>query len=76
MRDLGSNQPTRQFVMAQLKGVCDVRQGVLVEEREDSVLVQGLLGLYVCEKDYTVVPTENLWWNDRVREFARVMGVV
>lgn len=64
----------RHFVTAKLKGLEDCRQGVLIEDRPDSVVVQGILGIYECEKDYTIVPFSNLW--GEARDFAINMGVM
>lgn len=63
----------RHFVTAKLVNSDECRQGVLVDKRQESIVVQGLHGMYVCENEYTVVPLSNLW--GITREFAIFMGV-
>jgi hypothetical protein len=63
----------RHFVTAKLIGADDCRQGVLIEERPNTVIVQGMLGIYECERNYAIVPFSNLWGEARV--FAKKMGV-
>jgi len=64
----------RHFVTAKLIGVDDCRQGVIIKENENSVIVQGMLGIYECEKNYTIVQFQNLW--GETKEFAISMGVM
>ena len=63
----------RYFVTAKLIDLDDCRQGVLIEERQSSIIVQGMIDTYECEKDYTIVPFSNLWGD--AKDFAISMEV-
>ena len=73
-RTSASSDVAKQFVTARLMGKADCRQGVLIEHKENSIIVQGMLDTYECEKDYAVVPLCNLW--GKTRAFAIKLGVI
>ena len=63
----------RRYVTAKLKGLEDCIQGVLIEERDNSIIVNGILDIYECEKEYVIVPFSNL--SGEAKEFSISMGV-
>lgn len=68
-----NNSAFRKYVTAPLLHGYEPRQGVLIYEASDHIILCGETGTHVCEKNYTEVPASQLW--GRSKEFAKVMGV-